>query len=556
MNTPTPFESAPCWSDQPDPNCEPNQWLDRSGLIDVAASLPYGEATANHCVCRDLAPNCPDRTYWDLAVQECVCLEKCACAEHTYWNQNTCECECEENVYCPDIGALEYYWSKQDCSCKCVPAPETCVQTDSATGYWNTNTCSCECLEKEIDWCKNYGLSLDPPKPMYFNENACECQYIEIPCHEDQFWDQSKGECACVILGCPAGQYFNNVECACACYDQVCPEDYHFDNHSCSCVCLEPEGTCAALAVLNGIDFYWSIQFCECLCTPQPDACGENEYWENDMCGCACLPEECENPDMIWDMNECVCMCPPSGLCPHGTFYNSLTCSCEDEPMPCAEGQFWHSATSSCVCDVVDCNNDLKYFDFDACSCVFIQQDCPRDGNDPDPSFFDRDSGECICLHPNGCAGVTVEINDVTHPTFWNIETCECEPLPDACGSSLLYYDLSTGVCQCKNQVCGNNEIFDRDECLCKCAPEQCPIGFFWNEMNCSCDCMEPQVSCGEDFAWDNISCKCVCLEPPGAPCGDDHYWDNECCKCSCRPLADDVELPPGMEWDTRTCGF
>jgi hypothetical protein len=35
LPTPTFNESAPCWSDQPDPICEPDQWLDRSGLIGV-----------------------------------------------------------------------------------------------------------------------------------------------------------------------------------------------------------------------------------------------------------------------------------------------------------------------------------------------------------------------------------------------------------------------------------------------------------------------------------------------------------------------------------------
>ena len=59
MPTPTANESAPCWSDTPDPICQPDQWLDRRGLIGVASPQPYSASTANNCICKSLSENCP-----------------------------------------------------------------------------------------------------------------------------------------------------------------------------------------------------------------------------------------------------------------------------------------------------------------------------------------------------------------------------------------------------------------------------------------------------------------------------------------------------------------
>jgi hypothetical protein len=137
MPTPTPGESGACWSDRDDPVCDPDQWLDRDGLRGVLETLPYSDATAGHCVCRDLRPDCPEKTYWDAGTGQCVCLQKCACSEHQYFNQDSCECECVQYAECPDVGGHDMYWSSNDCKCKCVPHPETCLITSQSNSFWN-----------------------------------------------------------------------------------------------------------------------------------------------------------------------------------------------------------------------------------------------------------------------------------------------------------------------------------------------------------------------------------------------------------------------------------
>jgi len=91
---------------------------------------------------------------------------------------------------------------------------------------------------------------------------------------------------------------------------------------------------------------------------------------------------------------------------------------------------------------------------------------------------------------------------------------------------------------------------------MCKCRPEICPQGFYWSERACSCLCLQPDLGCGEDSTWDDKNCKCVCLEPQANPCATDFYWENECCECFCAPIAENAIIPPGKQWDTRSCSF
>jgi hypothetical protein len=212
------------------------------------------------------------------------------------------------------------------------------------------------------------------------------------------------------------------------------------------------------------------------------------------------------------------------------------------------------------LCLVQDCSA-LQYFDFDTCSCLFVQQDCPRAGfpSDPANGFFDQVTGTCICLpspitYPNGCTSITVDGNIVE--TYWSIVTCSCETLEDVCVNPHYYYDNKVGLCVCRPLVCASNEIFDVTECACKCKPDICPQGFYWSEHACACLCLEPAAGCGQDSTWDDKNCKCVCLEPATNPCPADFYWDNECCECFCAPLTGNVDIPRGKQWDTRTCSF
>lgn len=115
------------------------------------------------------------------------------------------------------------------------------------------------------------------------------------------------------------------------------------------------------------------------------------------------MPETCE-ANLIWDMEQCACICPPSGLCPVHYYFDTISCSCQAEPVQCQAGFFWHldnHGVGKCLCLVQECG-EAEYFDFDACSCLFVQQNCPRAGHpeDPNPSFFDQLTGTCICL-PN-----------------------------------------------------------------------------------------------------------------------------------------------------------
>lgn len=141
MPTPTFHESAPCWSNHPDPVCQPDQWLDRSGLIGVATPQPYTSATENVCQCRQLAPGCPENSYWDVVTGLCVCLQQCPCAVNEYYNQNTCRCECVDYAVCANEGGHDMYWSSADCACKCVPHPELCTSTAQSNSVWNNSTC-------------------------------------------------------------------------------------------------------------------------------------------------------------------------------------------------------------------------------------------------------------------------------------------------------------------------------------------------------------------------------------------------------------------------------
>ena len=171
---------------------------------------------------------------------------------------------------------------------------------------------------------------------------------------------------------------------------------------------------------------------------------------------------------MIWDMHLCKCICPPSGICPPGNFFNTVTCTCEKNPLPCADGYFWHSTAGACVCNIQACDDPQKYFDYDQCRCVWIPQTCPRPNHPEDPafSFFDIELGTCVCLpdpvtYPNGCNDVKVTINGIVHDTFWNVATCNCDVVAGTCQSRLYYYDAVSGQCVCSILECGNNEIFD-----------------------------------------------------------------------------------------------
>lgn len=113
----------------------------------------------------------------------------------------------------------------------------------------------------------------------------------------------------------------------------------------------------------------------------------------------------------------------------------------------------------------------------------------------------------------------------------FNILTCDWECWPQTCHDDTYYWDA--------------------EECKCLCYPQECPVGFDWNNVTCCCDCngiperevidgngnstFENTCPCGT--VWDADCCECTPCQDRGECDKLTQYFNPNTCECTCLPV-------------------
>lgn len=127
--------------------------------------------------------------------------------------------------------------------------------------------------------------------------------------------------------------------------------------------------------------------------------------------------------------------------------------------------------------------------------------------------------------------------------------SCACDV---NCGKKLL--NNNTCECYCnpkdKEACSGSNQVFDSEDCSCKCAEEMsCEEGSVFNTETCQCSdsplsCNKTNETCKQQHGNNFIlgaGCKCVCGVQDASSCKPDQKLDLE--RCICTPISSSCEL-------------